>query len=219
MDTSNGARLRHWLAEHGRHDELAALDDYDDPLSRGAAARRALRTLNRVESLFDDLITATRGAEYINWDALRAERGLLPARDARGIALLDDIAVTFTALDLPPARVQRLQRIWRDFLLLQERHLQPLQLPAGWLAALDYLHQCLYFTGSAHQAGIARRHAVSLSTVGLRFRALVETLDLQLFDNPARKRLVASRALAINGKGMSESEFNRRLLQGDPILP
>lgn len=180
--------------------------------------RALLRLLNDLESRFDEVIAQERGRAPLDWGALREELQLAPDAGRAGLGLLLDLRLTFTRWAYPAAHIQRGERLWRDFLFLQEEQLSAFQVAGGWLAALDYLLQGLYFTGDATQEAVARRHGVSPSTLGLRYRALVEALGLTLFDHPARKRLLARRALAVESGAMSEGEFNRRLLRGEPIL-
>lgn len=177
-----------------------------------------IRLLNQIESRFDDLLAATDGGA-IDWDLMREELSLMPRGRSPWADLGPQLRESLAVVGYDPARIARAERLWRDFLLVQEDQLSHLQVPAGWIAALDYLLQNLYFSAQATQEEIGRRHSVSASTVGLRFRALVESLDVRLFDHPSRKRLLAQRSIAVEGGQMSEAEFHQRLLRGKLALP
>lgn len=177
-----------------------------------------LRALNQLESRFDEIIEAREGPGWLDWDEVRKEWRLLPTPGTPWEALGRQLLETFAQQGYPATHGRRALRLWRDFLFLQDDEVSALQVPAGWVAALDYLLQGLYFSGQATQEEIGQRHNVSTSTVGLRFRALVDTLGLELYDHPARKRLMAQRTILVEGGRMSEAEFNRRLLQGETVL-
>jgi hypothetical protein len=214
MATSHAARLQDWLKRNqidpGSYTRW--LFEVPDTIEAQTAV---LRLLNEIESRFDDIIVAQEGEGFLDWDKIREELALLPHPASPWNLLLETIRESFVTLGYPEARCQRAERLWRDFLFLQQEEGSSLQVPAGWVAALDYLLQNLYFSSKATQEEVGRRHNVSTSTVGLRFRALVDTLGIHLFDHPARKRLLAQRAIAIEGGRMSEAEFNRRLLRGE----
>ncbi|MBA3533104.1 MAG: hypothetical protein H0T73_14380 [Ardenticatenales bacterium] len=216
MAASHAARLQDWLKRNHIKSGSATrwLFEVPDTLEAQTAI---LRLLNEMESRFDDVIEAQEGQLFLEWDAIREELSLLPHPDAPWNALLGQLQEAFATPAYPESQRRRAERIWQDFLFLQEEEVSPLQVPAGWIAALDYLLQNLYFSSKATQEEVGRRHNVSTSTVGLRFRALVETLGVHLFDHPARKRLLAQRAIAIEGGRMSEAEFNQRLLRGQLI--
>lgn len=216
MAISHAARLQEWLR---RHDIDVGPDS--PALLRGPVARRArrraLRQLNGIESRFDDVLRADPQTRFLDWDVLREELDLLPPAHSPWLLLLETLRERLGSVGYHPLHVARAARLWRDFIVAEEEQLNSLQVPDGWIAGLDYLLQALYFVGDETQEGIGQRHNVSTSTVGLRFRALVEALNIHLFDHPARKQLMARRAIAIEGGQMSEEEFNRRLLQGDRV--
>lgn len=211
---SHTARLQEWLEQHhidiGSNIRWLLEVPHDHP-----SQRAALRLLNEIESRFDEIIAVTEPNDPLNWDAIREELTLLPNGDAAWYPLTEMIRPSLEGVTYQELHLRRAERLWRDFLVVQEEQLSDSQVPAGWVAALDYLLQSLYFMGKATQEEIGRRHSVSTSTVGLRFRAMVETLDVRLFDHPARKRLLAQRAIAIEGGQMSEAEFNQRLVRGE----
>lgn len=211
---SHTARLQEWLGRH--HIDIGANIRWLLEVPHDSASQRvALRLLNEIESRFDEIIAVTEPINAPDWDAIREELTLLPNGESPWHMLTEMIRPSLAALPYHEAHLRRAERLWRDFLVVQEEQLSESQVPAGWMAALDYLLQSLYFTGKATQEEIGRRHSVSTSTVGLRFRAVVETLDVRLFDHPARKRLLAQRAIAIEGGQMSEAEFNQRLVRGE----
>lgn len=205
-------RLRAWLARHGLdHGEGAALAG-ERPATR-AAQVELLRLLNRIESRFDDVI-AKEVVPPLDWQAVRDALHLAPAPRNPWSYIGARAQERFSQAGYPPAHCARADRLWRDFLFLQEDQVKPLQVPTGWVAALDYLLQALYFTSEVTQSDLATTYGISASTLGLRFRALVETLGIELFDHPARKRLAATRALTVERGRMSSDEFARRLLRG-----
>jgi hypothetical protein len=208
-------RLRQWLIQYGIEVEGQALLR---PLPESPDDRRRLvRLLNRLESCFDEAIALDLGMP-LGWAAIREELDLYPPGRNPWAYISDRAREIFTERGYPPEQVERAERLWRDFLLLQEGQIKPLQASAGWVAALDYLLQSLYFSGEATQAEIGARYNMSASTVGLRFRALVDTLGVVLYDHKARKRLAAARALTVEAGRMSEAEFHRRLLRGEVQL-
>ncbi len=215
MGSNNTERLLRWLAQQGLEHEVDTtwrLDGTDEK----PVQNQIVRWLNQIESRFDDLMAAQQVA--LDWDEIRRELYLLSPDEAPLTEMVEQIRRTFARSGYSEEQRRRAVRLWRDFLFLQEEEVSPLQVMAGWLAALEYLLQGLYFTGSVTQGQMGKRHHVSTSTVGLRYRALVEQLQMELFDHPARKRLFARRAVAIEGRQMSESEFNRRLLRGELTL-
>lgn len=205
-------RLREWLVRTEIELGADARLLHTLPTNRGEQ-RRLLRLLNQIESRFDEAIAADLDPP-LDWAALREELHLLPVGRNPWAYVGARAAEIFREEGYPEEQIQRAERLWHDFLFLQDGQIKPLQASAGWVAALDYLLQSLYFTASASQAEVGARYGVSASTVGLRFRALVDTLGVVLYDHRARKRLGAARALAVETGRMSEAEFNRHLLRG-----
>ncbi|HYN88507.1 MAG TPA: hypothetical protein VER55_08245 [Ardenticatenaceae bacterium] len=212
---SQRQKLRNWLRRSGLQDEDASL--LSGPPTEPAGQQRALRFLNALESRFDESIATDLGAA-LDWGALREELQLLPGARTPWLYLGARAAEIFRDRGDQAEHIERAERLWRDFLFLQEGQIKALQASSGWVAALDYLIQGLYFRDEATQAEVGARYGVSASTVGLRFRALVETLGVVLYDHPVRKRLAAARALAVETGKMSEAEFNRRLLRSEGRL-
>ncbi len=213
MGSNHILLLQEWLSRHGLTSETDALASL---LVRNGRTSQAalLRWLNRIESRFDSLIGALEGDVPLDWGTIRHELALLPDPSSPLSDLPQVLRALLAAGPYSSEQLARAERLWQDFLFLQEGQVRPLQVPAGWAAAVEYVLQKLYFLGDSTQEQISLRHGVSISTMGLRYRALIEALDIQLFDTPARKRLLAWHALTIEGAGMSENEFNRRLLEG-----
>jgi len=205
-------RLREWVTRSGVEVGADARLLRTLPTSR-SEQRRLLRVLNQIESRFDEVMAEDSNLS-LDWSALRTELRLYPVGRNPWGYIGARAAEIFKSEGYPEEQVQRAERIWRDFLFLQDGQIKPLQASAGWISALDYLLQSLYFTAVASQAEVGTRYGVSASTVGLRFRALVDTLGVVLYDHRARKRLAAVRALAVETGRMSEAEFNRHLLRG-----
>lgn len=210
MGANYSARLCEWIEENG----------VEGP--RGGSLwqvgpRTLLPWLNEIESRFDELIVEQCGPGWLDWDSLRAELRL-PRPTGGAAELAEEIQLMLVVRDLPEPPRQRAARLWQDFVLLQEEEVRPHQLPAGWGAALEYLLQGLYFAGGATQEEIGQSYGVSTSTVGLRFRTLVEMLGIVLFDSRARKRLLALRTVTVERGLLSEAEFNHRLMHGEPLL-
>ncbi|MDQ7028305.1 MAG: hypothetical protein Q9O62_00290 [Ardenticatenia bacterium] len=112
------------------------------------------------------------------------------------------------------AEIERMERLWSDFVLIVGKEVPVLHHVEGWLAGLEYLVRRLTFAGQTRQAAVGRFYNVSASTVSLRYRILVDTLDVVVFDHPARKRLHALRVLLVESGRMNEDEFQARVLTG-----
>lgn len=173
-----------------------------------------LRFLNALESRFDELIERDLGRP-LDWRAVRQELDIWLPTTHPWWHVAQLAAEGLSHEGFGPAEVERAGRLWGDFLLITGESLSPLQAPEGWAAGLDYLIRRLAFKGIRHQARIGQRYGVSPSTVSMRFRTLVETLGVVVFDHPARKRLHAMRALLVESGRLSEQEFRARMLAGE----
>ncbi|HBY99379.1 MAG: hypothetical protein M5U01_08490 [Ardenticatenaceae bacterium] len=205
-------RLGDWLARSGIELGVDVRLLRTLPANRNEQ-RRLLRLLNQIESRFDDAMAEDLDPP-LRWNALREELHLIPVGRNPWSYIGARACEIFSAEGYPEEQIRRADRLWHDFLFLQDGQIKPLQASAGWISALDYLLQSLYFSAMASQAEVGVRYGVSASTVGLRFRALVDTLGVVLYDHKARKRLAAARALTVETGRMSEAEFNRHLLRG-----
>ncbi len=196
-------RLRAWLVKWGLPTEALEGQHF-----------QRLRFLNEVESRFDEIIEQELDRP-LDWRQLRLELGIELPTTHPWWHVAQLAAEGLVSQGFGAAEVERAGQLWGDFILLTGKSLSPLQAAEGWAAGLDYLVRRLTFKGTTHQAHVGRRYGVSASTVSMRFRALVETLGVVIFDHPARKRLHALRVLLVESGQLSEGEFHARVLMGE----
>lgn len=200
------ARLRAWLrASHVPHVPLEAIT---------STPAEKIRCLNSVESRFDNIL-ADEVTPPIDWEYIRHELDLTPSQHDAWYDVAERTVSVFRIQGYSSAQIERARRLWCDFVVVGQHLLGETQAPEGWIAGLEYLIRRLYFVTPTKQREIAARHHVSASTVSMRYRSLVETLGLVIFDHPSRKRLDALRALAVDTGALSEREFRSRLLAGE----
>lgn len=206
MLRSEFSRLQAWL--HATNVPSLALNTVT------ATPVEQVRVLNALECRFDGVL-ADEMIPPLEWGRIRRELELVPSREHPWYDVGDEAAGAFARHGYGPAQTARARRLWHDFILVESHVLNDMQAAEGWVAGLEYLLCRLYFLPRVNQREIADRHYVSTSTVSMRYRALVETLGVVVFDHPARKRLDALRTLAVDTGPLSEGEFRSRLLAGD----
>lgn len=200
------SRLQAWL--RGWHVSHELLE-----VSELSSAER-LRHLNALESRFDNIV-ADEITPTVDWERVRQELDLVPAKHDAWYEVTERIVRLFSAKGYSAQQIARARRLWCDFLVVGQAMLSETQAPEGWIAGLEYLIRRLYFVTPTKQRALAARYHVSASTVSMRYRSLVDVLGLVIFDHPSRKRLDALRALAVDTGSLSEREFRSRLLAGE----
>ncbi|GEM_PF-6410794 len=198
-------RLRDWLT----HWSLSA-----DAL-QGRVPER-LRFLNALESRFDELVAKELG-QPLDWWQVRRELEIPSPTTHPWWSVAHLSARALYRRELGIAEIERMERLWGDFVLIVGEEVPALHHVEGWLAGLEYLVRRLAFVAPTRQAAIGRFYGVSASTVSLRYRVLVDTLGVVIFDHPARKRLHALRALLVESGRMDEAEFQARVLAGELV--
>ena len=191
-----------------------------------ARARSTLRTLNWLESVFDDVVD-DHLAEFdgLDWRLLRQELGLIPAPEMKSLILQEIEEELVAEMDIsgcPPAIITRARQLWDDYILITQGQVTPLRKPESWAAGVEYLVHSLYFEWQTQQE-VGELYDVSGATVSKRYRTLQHALGVESFPYAFDKHWQAIMKLEgwdqISAREMDQHLANRPMGPGGAVFP